>query len=100
MRQQATTTITPLPDERYRVHTPHGVATFATLDEAGQWGETEAARLAGERAAAAGGVEVEVSLERHDTVGHTDDGHALFFEATVTATARGRPAVQESGAGD
>lgn len=96
VRQRVTATITPLADERYRVHTPHGVSTFTTLAEAGAWAETEAARLARERAAAAGGIAVEVGIDRHDTVGHTEDGYALFFEATITATARGRPAVHGS----
>jgi N-methylhydantoinase A/oxoprolinase/acetone carboxylase beta subunit len=90
--QRVTATITPLADERYRVHTPHGISTFPTLEQAGSWAEGEAARLARERAAAAGAPEPEVELDRRDTVGHTEDGYPLFFEATITATARGRPA--------
>jgi len=92
--QRVTTTITPLPDERYRVHTSHGVATFTTLDEAGDWAESEAARLARQHAEAAGAADIEVDVERKDTIGHTIDGEPLFFEATITATARGRPATE------
>jgi hypothetical protein len=91
--QRVTTVIKPLEDDRYRAHTEDGVATFVTLDEAGAWAESEAARLARAHAEAAGAVDVEVELQRKDTIAHGVDGTRVFFEATVTATARGRPAL-------
>jgi len=89
--QQAVATITPLPDERYRAHAPDGVATLATLDEARAWAAAAAERLARARAEAAGAQAVEVDIDRHETIGHSDTGDSVFFEGTVTATARGRP---------
>jgi len=93
--QRVVARITPLPDERYRVHAPSGVSTFRTLEEAADWALAEAARLAEEQALAAGAVDVEVETLRDDVVGHTDQGMQLFFEATITATARGNPRVRE-----
>lgn len=89
--QRVVATILPLPDERYRVHAPDGVATFAMLDEARAWADREAERLAISRAEAAGAIDVRVELERADTIGHSTTGDAVFFQGTVTATARGRP---------
>jgi len=89
--QRVTATITPLADDRYRVHTSHGVSTFATLDAARDWAALEAERLARTHAEAAGATEVEIELERQDVVGRGGDGHEVFFEGRVTATARGRP---------
>lgn len=93
--QRVVATITPLPDERYRVHTTAGVSTFRSLDDAGTWAAGEAERLARDQAAAAGAEDVEVDIVRRDTVGHTDMGYEIFFEGTVTATARGRPRTLE-----
>jgi hypothetical protein len=84
-----TATITPLGDERYRVHTAHGVSTFRTLDEAWAWAEAEAERLASRQAELSGAGEIAVESERVATTARADDGTEVFFEGVVTATARG-----------
>jgi len=92
--QRVVARITPLADERYRVHAASGVSTFRTLPEAADWAVAEAARLAEQQALAAGAADVEVETSRDDVVGRTDQGMELFFESTITATARGKPRVQ------
>mgnify|MGYP006425767367 CR=1 FL=1 len=87
--QRITVIITPLADDRYRVHTAHGLATFTTLDAARAWALAEAERLARDRAERAGAVNIGVESESQETVGHAEDGSRIFFEARVTATARG-----------
>lgn len=87
--QRVTVTITPLPDERYRVHTAHGLSTFASLDAAQAWADAEAERLARDRAERSGASRVRIETECRETVGHADDGSRIFFEGTVIATARG-----------
>ncbi len=91
--QRVVATITPLPDDRFRVHTPEGVHTCGTLDEARRWAATEVERMAAARAAAAGAQGVEVEIARDETIGHSETGDEVFFEGTVSATARGRPAL-------
>lgn len=95
--QRVVARITPLPDERYRVHAPSGVSTHRTLEEAAAWAGEETERLAREQGLAAGAAEVDVETRREDVVGHTDQGMELFFESTITATARGQPRVQGEG---
>lgn len=87
--QRVTATITPLADERYRVHTAHGISTFSRLDEAWAWAEAEAERLAGRQAELSGAGEIAVVSERAATTARADDGTEVFFEGVVTATARG-----------
>lgn len=91
--QRVVATILPLADERFRVHAPDGVSTFATLDEARDWAARDTERLASARAEAAGAAEVEVEIKREETLGHSDTGDVVFFQATVTAIARGRPRI-------
>lgn len=92
--QRVVARITPLPDDRFRVHAPSGVSTHRTLEDAATWATDEAERLAREQAEAAGAAEVAVESRREDVVGRTHDGMELFFESTITATARGKPRVQ------
>ena len=87
--QRVTATITPLADDRFRVHTPQGISTFSALDEAWTWAEAEAERLASRQAELSGAGEVTVVSERTATTARADDGSEIFFEGVVTATARG-----------
>lgn len=89
--QRVVATITPLSGERYRVHTPGGVETLPTLDAARAWAAEATEQQARVRGEAAGADRLEVEIETDDVIGRTELGDELFFEGTVTATARGRP---------
>jgi len=87
--QRVEATITPVADERYRVHTAQGVTTHTTLDQAWAFAEAEAARLATARARSAGADAIEIEIDHHQRAGRADDGQAIFFEGKAMATARG-----------
>lgn len=89
--QRVVLTILPVDGERYRVHGGDRVATFATLAAAGDWAHHEAERLAHAQASAAGGVDIGVTVERDDSVGHAPTGEEVFFQARITAIGRGYP---------
>jgi hypothetical protein len=65
---------------------------FATEEEAVATARSEAARMAGEKASAAGAAdaEIEVAVEINSA---TVEGRRCFVEASVTATAAGRPRI-------
>lgn len=83
--------ITPVEDDRFRVHSPAGVETFADLECAAAYALDTTSRLARELAERAGASNVQVETERHDNTVRTPAGDALFIESKIVATAAGRP---------
>ncbi len=88
--QRADALITPLPDQRFRVHVASGNRDFDTLERAGACAEAETARLARELAAEAGSDDVEVHVERADSTARVD-AVEMFIESRITALAAGPP---------
>ncbi len=88
--QRADALITPLPDQRFRVHVASGNRDFDTLDRAGTYAEAETSRLARGLAAAAGSDDVEVHVERADSTARVDSAE-MFIESRITALAAGPP---------
>ena len=81
------------PEEgRFRVSTPAGIADFRDEDEALDHAETVLRGLAGDRAAAAGAVDVEFAAAR-DIRHATVEGSRRFVEANVAVSASGRPRI-------
>jgi hypothetical protein len=87
------TRIIPESDDQFRLHTPEGVSTLATLDEALALGEQCARRLAESGARAAGAEDPAVRFDRRDTVSRNDLGLNLLLESCLTAIAIGRPSL-------
>ena len=87
-------TITCPAEGRFRAHLPDGTRDFTSFDEARS--ATEACLDATTRAAAtqAGAAEVHVTLVT-DTRDATIEGRSMLIEATITATATGRPRLAE-----
>jgi hypothetical protein len=83
-------TITAPREDRFRVHSPRGVADFDALEKAAAHASEEARRMALERALSAGAAVAEVKVERQDT-SIRNFGADLFIESKITATATGRP---------
>jgi len=89
---QSVSGVITLPEEgRFRVHLPSGVHDFRTLEEAAEHAESEAGRLAEERARSAGSETPKVSVGRQDNIVRAADGTTTFIESRITATAAGRP---------
>ena len=77
----------------FRLHLPEGVRDFKDLDEAADIATQEAARMAEARARDAGAGEISVRTERRDQIAQGPGDMETFIEATVTATAVGRPRI-------
>ena len=79
----------------YRVHTQAGPKDFDTLELAVIHAEGIATATAEQSALAAGAASVQTVLSRRDNgVDDAIDGH-VFFDATITATASGRPKITD-----
>ena len=70
---------------------------FDDLEDAAACAEREARRLAEAHAREAGAVAVEVTARREDRTVRASDGHELFLESEITATAAGRPGIAARG---
>ena len=90
--QRATGLVTAPAEGRFAAHLLSGVQVFNTLDAA--LGAMEAALVADARARAlrAGAVDVHMTQTRHIRDVNIE-GRIMFIEATLTATATGRPRV-------
>jgi N-methylhydantoinase A/oxoprolinase/acetone carboxylase beta subunit len=75
---------------RFRAHLPEGARDFTSLDEARAAVETALGAVTRAAAAEAGAAEVHVSFAT-DIRDATIEGKTMLVEATVTATATGRP---------
>lgn len=78
----------------YRVHLPFGVRDFEQLANAVAYAKDAARRLAQERAHRAGARLVQVQIEQQDRTAQVGS-ECLYIETEVTATAVGRPQLQE-----
>lgn len=89
--QKAEITITQPTQGGFRVHTSDGPRDFNNLDQAMVFAERTAADVAGSLARHAGAKQVETVLSRRENrVDDPLDG-SVFFDATVSALASGRP---------
>lgn len=80
------------PEEKtFRVHVPDGVRDFQRLDDAYALASQTAADLARERAERAGGVDIQLSEHRNETLYRVDFGEEVLVESVITAKALGRP---------
>lgn len=90
VRIQSDITVTEPEGGRFRIHTPQGARDFpsldAALDEAEALTRTDAEARAEEAGAAAIRLRVNRDVRQVET-----NGQMIFVEATVTATASGRP---------
>jgi N-methylhydantoinase A/oxoprolinase/acetone carboxylase beta subunit len=86
--------ITCPAEGKFRAHLPEGVCDFPTLDEARAAAEAALAALARAAAAEAGAREVHLALATEVRDAEVE-GKRLLVEATVTATATGRPRLAE-----
>ena len=87
-------TITCPADGRFRAHFPDGAEDFTGFDEARAAAEAALDAAARAAAAEAGAAEVHVTLAT-DIRDATIEGKPMLVEATVTATATGRPRLAE-----
>ncbi|NND93089.1 MAG: hydantoinase/oxoprolinase family protein [Granulosicoccus sp.] len=90
IRQEQRIAITPDGGKRVSVLFPSGPESFDCLEEGVAAAGRVCEHLAREKAREAGGVEVTVTLDRHDTIVNKGD-QSVFFESRITATAVGRP---------
>jgi hypothetical protein len=90
--QRATGTVTSPAEGRFVVHLAEGVETFADRDAAIAALESALLAEAGARARAAGAEDVRLSVTR-DIREADVEGRRMFIEATISATASGRPRV-------
>jgi len=89
--QRADVAITQPTQGGFRVHTRDGPRDFPSLDQAVDFAEQTASTLAHSLAQDAGAGDIEMALSRSDNrVDDPVDG-AVFFGATVSAVASGRP---------
>ncbi len=95
--QVARALITAPEAGRFRVHAASGVHDFDDLEDAAACAAREARRLAEAHAREAGAVAVEVTARREDRTVRAGDGHELFLESEITATAAGRPGIAARG---
>ncbi len=90
--QRASTIVTSPSAGRFTAHLPQGLQNFASRAEA--LDATEAAMIAeaSARARAAGAEDLRVTTSRQ--IREADvEGSPMFIEATITATASGRPRI-------
>jgi N-methylhydantoinase A/oxoprolinase/acetone carboxylase beta subunit len=89
--QRVHITVTQPVRGTFKVFTPDGPQDFRGLDAAIAQARTLAAQEAHTRALAAGAVDAQVVFSQEDNQVNNDIDGNVFFEATVTATAWGRP---------
>ena len=89
--QRVHITVTQPVRGTFKVFTPEGPQDFRGLDAAIAQARTLAAQEAHARALAAGAVDAQVVFSQEDNQVNNDIDGNVFFEATVTATAWGRP---------
>ncbi len=89
--QRVHITVTQPVRGTFKVFTPDGPQDFRGLDAAIAQARTLAAQEAKARALAAGAVDAQVVFSQEDNQVNNDIDGNVFFEATVTATAWGRP---------
>lgn len=89
--EKAHAMITPIDDDRFRVHCASGVETFVELELAAAFALDETTRLAREQAKRSGASCIQVNTARHDNIVDDPGGGRLFIESKITATATGRP---------
>jgi hypothetical protein len=90
--QRATGLVSSPGEGRYTAHLADGLQTFADRDEALTAMETALVAEATARARAAGAEEVHI-VTRRDIREAEVEGRSMFIEATLSATASGRPRV-------
>ena len=83
--------ITSPQQGRFRVHAPGGVCDFGDVEEAAAFARDAAVGEATAHALAAGAADVDVHTTRKDEVAAGVEGHDMFIESVITATAAGRP---------
>jgi N-methylhydantoinase A/oxoprolinase/acetone carboxylase beta subunit len=93
--QRATGLVTSPGEGRFTAHLPQGLAVFPERDAALAALEAALVEEASTRARAAGAEELSITLTR-DIREAQIEGRAMFIEATLTATASGRPRVARS----
>ena len=89
--QRVHITVTQPVRGTFKVFTPDGPQDFRGLDTAIAQARALAAQEAKARALAAGAVDAQVVFSQEDNQVNNDIDGNVFFEATVTATAWGRP---------
>ena len=89
--QRVHITVTQPVRGTFKVFTPDGPQDFRGLDAAIAQARALASQEAHARALAAGAVEAQVVFSQEDNQVNNDIDGNVFFEATVTATAWGRP---------
>ena len=90
--QRATGLVTSPGEGKYIAHFADGLAKFTDRDAALEAMETALIAEATTRAHAAGAIDLRITTAR-DIRDATVEGRAMFIEATLTATASGRPRV-------
>jgi N-methylhydantoinase A/oxoprolinase/acetone carboxylase beta subunit len=90
--QRATGLVSSPGEGRFTAHLPEGLQTFADRDAALAVMEAALVAEAGARARAAGAEEVHI-VTRRDIREAEVEGRSMFIEATLSATASGRPRV-------
>jgi hypothetical protein len=90
--QRATGLVSSPGEGRFTAHLADGLKTFTTRDAALDAMEAALVADASARARQAGAEELRVTLTR-DVKEAEVEGRAMFIEATLTATASGRPRV-------
>jgi N-methylhydantoinase A/oxoprolinase/acetone carboxylase beta subunit len=90
--QRATGLVTSPGEGRFTAHLPEGLTVFADRDAALAALEAALVAEASERAQQAGAADVTVSVTR-DIREAEVEGRAMFIEATLSATASGRPRI-------
>jgi N-methylhydantoinase A/oxoprolinase/acetone carboxylase beta subunit len=98
VRIARTATITCPAEGRFRAHLPEGAEDFASLETALEAAGRALEAAARREAAAAGAAEVHVTVENEIRDAEIE-GKRMLVEATVTATATGRPRLAEPEAG-
>ena len=94
VRQEFQLTIVPAGGKRVSVLFPEGPETFNDLETAADAAQVVAHDAVTRQAERAGGGDVTVTLNRHDTTVKEGD-QSIFFESCITAIAVGRPATTD-----
>lgn len=90
--QRASAIVTSPSEGRFVAHLPTGLQTFSNRDQALNTLETALISEARQRARAAGAEDMRVTTTR-DIREALIEGNTMFIEATITATASGRPRI-------
>jgi N-methylhydantoinase A/oxoprolinase/acetone carboxylase beta subunit len=91
--QRVTVIVTSPAEGQFRAHLASGIKDFGELEAACAHARDWAADAASNLARAAGAADIELFHERDDKVFEQPGGMRIFMEATVAATAFGRPAL-------